>query len=780
MAARFDPFTIEIVKEKLHAAADEMGVVLARTSMSPIVYEVLDFACGITDADAQVVAQTNGLTLFTGTFGPQIQSILRKHGLEGMREGDVFATNIPYEGGTHTCDVCLVKPIVVDHLGSDPARRGQTPSGGRVIGFAVSVTHWIEIGGAVPGSISPEATEIYQEGLQLPGVRVVEQGVPNQTLIDMIEANIRLPRTGIGDLNAGLAATAIGEARVLEACERYGIELVLASFARVLDHGEQIARAELRKIPNGVYTATGVIDGDGVSDDEIPIVVAVTVGDDFLHADFTGCAPQTRGPVNCSTGALLSACKTVVRAITAPSARSNDGFFRPFSLTVPPGTVFSAEPPAPTGWYYEGAALRERPDLEGARSRRPGAAHRRQLYEPLLLVRRRHGRGRRAVRAGEPNVGGWGGSALGDGASALIATTDGDTYNYPRRGGRERATRCSSSATPSTSRPAEAQGAIAAASASCATYACTARARPRATAASAASGACPGRSTAARPATENFLDYPTPDLHLRRGRVPRVELTDGAVVSSVTGTGGGFGDPLEREPERVREDVLDGYITVEQARSRLRRRARRRVARAGRSGDGQAAGTMTLRVATDIGGTFTDLVVFDEETGDVASQGADDAARPRSGRASTTIAAGDGDRARRVEDVLRAWRTTVVINAHHRAEGRTTALVTTRGFRDVLEIGRGNRPDLYNLRLRKPSARSSPRHLRFEVRERVDATGQVRRSARPERHRGHRRRACERDGVEAIAVCFLHSYAQPEHEAGACERASGSGCPASP
>src|SRR4249920_1262640 len=136
MSGSFDHFTIEIVKEKLHAAADEMGVVLARTSMSPIVYEVLDFACGITDADAQVVAQTNGLTLFTGTFGPQIQSILRKHGLEGMREGDVFATNIPYEGGTHTCDVCLVKPIVVpEHLGSDPECS-------RVIGFAVSVTHW--------------------------------------------------------------------------------------------------------------------------------------------------------------------------------------------------------------------------------------------------------------------------------------------------------------------------------------------------------------------------------------------------------------------------------------------------------------------------------------------------------------------------------------------------------------------------------------------------------------------------------------------------------------
>ncbi len=566
MAGSFDPFTIEIVKEKLHAAADEMGVVLARTSMSPIVYEVLDFACGITDADAQVVAQTNGLTLFTGTFGPQIQSILRKHGLEGMREGDVFATNIPYEGGTHTCDVCLVKPILVDHLGSDPARRGQTPGGGRVIGFAVSVTHWIEIGGAVPGSISPEATEIYQEGLQLPGVRVVEEGVPNQTLIDMIEANIRLPRTGIGDLNAGLAATAIGEARVREACERYGVELVLASFARVLDHGEQIARAELRKIPNGVYTATGVIDGDGVSDDEIPIAVAVTVGDDFLHADFTGCAPQTRGPVNCSTGALLSACKTVVRAITAPSARSNDGFFRPFSLTVPPGTVFSAEPPAPTGWYYEGAAFANDliwkalapvvPDRLGAGS-----------YTSLCCsyVVGTDEAGELFVLA-EPNVGGWGGSALGDGASALIATTDGDTYNFPVEVVESRYPvlveryALNVEAGGGAGRHRGGFGVVR-------TYRVHGASEASGYGSIGGFGRVPWALGGGSPGTENFLDYTTPDLHLRRGRVPRVELTDGAVVSSVTGTGGGFGDPFEREPERVREDVLDGYVTVEEART---------------------------------------------------------------------------------------------------------------------------------------------------------------------------------------------------------------------
>jgi len=164
---RIDPFAVEILKDKLAATADEMGVVLARTSMSPIVYEVLDFACGLTDAQARVVAQTNGLTLFTGTFGPQVESVIADYGLDGMRPGDVFATNVPYRGGTHTCDVCLVKPIF---------------AAGRVVAFAVSITHWIDIGGSVPGSIPPDATDIYQEGLRLPGVRVYDAG---QLLIEV-------------------------------------------------------------------------------------------------------------------------------------------------------------------------------------------------------------------------------------------------------------------------------------------------------------------------------------------------------------------------------------------------------------------------------------------------------------------------------------------------------------------------------------------------------------------------------------------------------------------
>jgi N-methylhydantoinase B len=400
----------------------------------------------------------------------------------------------------------------------------------------------------------------------LPGVRVVEQGTPSQTLIDLIEANIRLPRTGIGDLNAGLAATAIGEARVREACERYGADLVLATFAHVLDHGEQIARAELRKIPNGTYRASGVIDGDGVSDAEIPIAVTVTVGDDFLHADFGGCAPQTRGPVNCSTGALLSACKTVVRAITAPRARSNDGFFRPFSLTVPPGTIFSAEPPAPTGWYYEGAAFANDlmwralapvvPDRLGAGS-----------YTSLCCsyVVGTDAAGELFVLA-EPNVGGWGGSAGGDGASALIATTDGDTYNFPVEVVESRfpvLVERYALNTDEAGGAGQRRGGFGVVR------------EYRIHGAESASGYCSVSGWQRRPwplggepGTNNYVEYVSGDRCDRHGRIAHVDLADGDLVRSVTGGGGGYGDPFEREPELVRDDVLDGYVTTDEARSR--------------------------------------------------------------------------------------------------------------------------------------------------------------------------------------------------------------------
>ena len=239
-----DPVTREIIRGKLLALADEMGIVIAKTSMSPVIYEVLDFACGLCDADGELVVQTNGITLFTGTFAPQVRSIMRRHG-ETMRPGDVFMTNDPFEGGTHSCDIALIKPIFVD---------------GRLFAFAISVAHWSEVGGAVPGSISPTATEIYQEGVRFPGIRVCRDDETIDDVIALIRENVRLPVQSLGDFNAGLAAVRIAETRLREVIARYGLASVKGTFDHILETSERLSRAAVAALPDGDYEAEDWID----------------------------------------------------------------------------------------------------------------------------------------------------------------------------------------------------------------------------------------------------------------------------------------------------------------------------------------------------------------------------------------------------------------------------------------------------------------------------------------------------------------------------------------
>jgi N-methylhydantoinase B len=548
-----DPFTEEIVKDKLGAIADEMGIVLARTSMSPVVYEVLDFACGLTDAAGQVIAQTNGITVFTGTFRPQIESVLRKFGAGALRAGDVYVTNDPYAGATHVCDICLIAPIF---------------DAGELRAFAVSITHWVDIGGGMPGSIPPDATEIFQEGLLVPCLRLARDGALDDSIMDLLRANVRLPRMAIGDLQAGLAAVRIGERGVQELCARYGAGTLASATGSLLEQGDRLSRAAIAAIPNGVYAAHDVIDGDGISEDPIPIEVAVTVADETIVVDFAGTHPQVQGPVNCTRGALESACKTVFRAITSPQAPSNEGAFRPFEIRCPAGTVFTAERPAPTGWYYESTAFATElvwralapvlPEQLGAGSYvslcatyvvGPGEAGGDDIF---VLV--------------EPNDGGWGAGPELDGESALIASNDGDTYNFPveviesrfplrveqyalataqgsgagRRRGGFGAVR--------DYRVLDERGAV--------SYGSIGGWRRR-----------PWGLAGGGEGTTNAFEYLRGDgTRSRHGRVTRMAMQAGDVIRVITGGGGGYGDPREREPERVAADVFDGYLSAEQAK----------------------------------------------------------------------------------------------------------------------------------------------------------------------------------------------------------------------
>jgi N-methylhydantoinase B len=341
-----------------------------------------------------------------------------------------------------------------------------------------------------------------------------------------------------------------------QASERYGVDGLATAFDAILDHGSRSPWRSWRGFPTGPYAADDVIDGDGLTDDPIPIRVAVTVANDSLVADFTGTAPQTRGPINCTEGALYSACKTVVRAITSPAARSNDGFFRPFRLIVPPGTVFSAQTPAATGWYYEASAyatelvwkalapvIRDH-RLLGATRACPSATS----SAP------RHGRGLRARRAA-PAAGGTGRDKDGERSSQprTIRTTSRSRSSSRAPG--------SSSATSSTSRPTRGRGVAAA---SMHPRVPPAR-RQQASRLMEVSAAPPPVGRGGQLGSNNYLEYEKLDgTHVRRGRSQYI-LAGAGDRGPRRPVSGGYGD--RRAWIRRRRCVLDGYITPAQARS---------------------------------------------------------------------------------------------------------------------------------------------------------------------------------------------------------------------
>jgi N-methylhydantoinase B len=544
-----DAITLEIVRGKLLAIVDEMGLVLARSSMSPVIYEVLDFACGICDRAGQLIAQTNGITVFTGTFSTQIGAVLRKFG-SNIHPGDIFLMNNPYEGGTHLCDVAIMKPIFIADS---------------FVAFAIALAHWSEVGGKTPGSLPPDATDIFQEGIRFPALKLFDRGVRQDVIFEIIETNVRLPKMSLGDLNAELASVRIADVRLQEIAAKYGVERLLETFDHILTTSERLSRAAILAMPDGTYTAEDWIDGDGISNLRFLVKVAVTIKGESIVADFSGSSPQLAGPVNCARGALVSAVKTVLKAIVNPAAPSNEGWFKPLQVVAPPGTVFTAELPASVGWYYEGTGHASelvwkalapvlKPSVSAGSSNSlcvtvlAGAAE--HATDPYVLV--------------EPGMVGWGGTDERDGASVVSAITNGDTFNYsielleakfPLRvhqyalniaggvgAGRHRGGFGSI-------REYEILSPAATLSAS------FGRSIQR-----------PWGLDGGREGSCNRLEVVRDGESIHGARMPTLALKSGDRIRLVTGGGGGFGEPRMRPPAEVIADLQNGYLDEDAAR----------------------------------------------------------------------------------------------------------------------------------------------------------------------------------------------------------------------
>ncbi|REJ33835.1 MAG: 5-oxoprolinase, partial [Bacillota bacterium] len=334
-----DPFTLEIILEGLYAAAREMFVTLGRTAKSPIIYEVLDYACGIYSPDGDLVAQDNGVMGFLGALYFAVQEVRSKHG-HRLRPGDIFISNDPWTAnGSHLSDVNMVCPVYY---------------GDRLVAFTVNKAHWTEIGGKDPGSWTADAAEVFQEGLQFPCVHLYRAGEIDETLVEMIRANVRTPDDTLGDMHAQAAALRVGARRIVELCEKYGPDALEAAVAEHLRRGRERARRAMAELPRGTFTVTDLMENNGVGGDPIPVQVTIRIDDETFEVDVSGNPGPVPAPINGTAVGVKAQARTIFKVVSDPHGPVNEGNFAPVRCVTPEGTLFTAPRPAPVSipWAY--------------------------------------------------------------------------------------------------------------------------------------------------------------------------------------------------------------------------------------------------------------------------------------------------------------------------------------------------------------------------------------------------------------------------------------------
>lgn len=324
-----DPITLEVMKNALEATAQEMGAVLKLTSFSPNIKERMDASCAIFDATAQLVAQAEHVPVHLGSMLRAVQPTIAAVGY--LEQGDVIVVNDPFPGGGHLPDITVIGPVY---------------AGTRLIGYVATRAHHSDVGGMEPGSMPAKSCEIFQEGLIIPPVKLFQRGELVEDVMRLILANVRTPAERRGDLNAQVAALKIGERRIVEMVERYGVETMTLGFDAILDYAERRMRRRIAELPKGVYMAEDWLDEDGTVDEPVAVRVKVTVEADRLALDFEGSAPQRRGNINAVAPMTHSAVFFAVKILADPTIPVNAGTFRPIDIKIPPGSFLDAQPPA--------------------------------------------------------------------------------------------------------------------------------------------------------------------------------------------------------------------------------------------------------------------------------------------------------------------------------------------------------------------------------------------------------------------------------------------------
>ncbi|MCC6830896.1 MAG: hydantoinase B/oxoprolinase family protein [Thermoleophilia bacterium] len=541
-----DPITVEVLRNELNSAAEQMKIVLQRTSFSPVIYENLDLACALYDRQVRLLAQADALPIFLGTMNACVEAcVAAAGGVARLEPGDIFFNSSPYDIGSHAQDAAVVMPVFAD---------------GAVVGYAAIKAHHLDLGAKEP--YVTDSVDLFQEGVILPGVRLYRRGELQEDLHRTIVANTRMPAALVGDLNAEVAAARAGAALLAGLVDKHGLASFTRHVERLFDHGEALVRHFLRELPDGRHAASGCLDSDGLGGDPVSVRITVEIDDDRLVVDF-GTTPQQRGPVNCPLPLTLSAARFAVMAVTAAGERVNEGHLRALGIRAPEGTLFHPVSPAPVFLCFLAGELAIDLIHEALADAVPGAIPAGSGGDLCALAFWGEHDGEFWTGSVD-HLTGQGAGAAGDGTAPLI--------HISCSGGRNASSEVLEARHPLRVEATELVTDSGGAGRSRGGPGVRARYRvlsdTRMTAIVERTRTPPRGGAGGSPGLPNAMEVRFPDgRREQHGKVTDLALPAGTVVELCSGGGGGYGPPAERPSGAVHTDVAQGYITEARARA---------------------------------------------------------------------------------------------------------------------------------------------------------------------------------------------------------------------
>lgn len=543
---KHDPITLEIIQNSLRAISDEMFSTIAKTAMSPIIYEVLDMATAIITHEGELASAGSGIPAFVGALDKAVNKVIERHGLDNIKEGDIFATNDPYYGGvTHLNDMVLLKPVFYCN---------------KIIAWTVNIAHWNDVSGKSPGSMSVDATEIFQEGIRIPAVRIFQNDQPISGVLDIIVCNSRMPDFIKGDLWAQIAALRLGSTRIIELADKYGVETYLSAVKGYLEFGEKMARAVISNLPDGRYEI------QDLQDDGSTLDVYMEVINDELIIDLTNAPQQSNGPDNLSRDGTFLGCQMALMGLIGDRNMANGGCFRPMTVKTLEGTIYHAKEPGACGIYFETMIrlndLLWRCLAEQITDQLPSGNFSSICATIMGGIHPDTGQHYSII---EPELGGWGASNGFDGVNAMFSAMHGDTFNCPAeiaetRYGVKVGQMALNDEDGGAGQYRGGKGIVI-------DYVIR-NDNSFLTCAYTRSVVAPWSLAGGESGTLNRIEVIRKNgSKTRHAMSSEVEINEGDIVRVITANGAGFGDPKKRDKQAMLDDIKNGYISDHYAKA---------------------------------------------------------------------------------------------------------------------------------------------------------------------------------------------------------------------